>query len=80
MTGLRPLGILLLPSVSGAVLLKKNMYSFLRPMDTLEHLMLCSEYVTRDQFVGQIEVVECMLKLILVEVGFNYKFLKESNI
>ncbi|GJQ71484.1 hypothetical protein Trydic_g11201 [Trypoxylus dichotomus] len=49
-SGLRPLGILLLPAVSGALLLKKSTYSFLRPLDVLEHLFLCSNYITRDQF------------------------------
>lgn len=47
---LKPLGLLLLPSVSGAVLLKKASFSILRPMDALEHLMLCSEYSTVEQF------------------------------
>ncbi|XP_022905074.1 nuclear pore complex protein Nup160 homolog [Onthophagus taurus] len=50
-TGLRPLGILLLPSVSGAILLKKSTYSFLRPLDTLEHLYLCNDYITRNELV-----------------------------
>ncbi|KAI4461352.1 nuclear pore complex protein [Holotrichia oblita] len=51
-SGLRPLGVLLLPAVSGAVLLKKCTYSFLRPLDVLEHLFLCSNYLTRDHFTS----------------------------
>lgn len=50
-TGLKPLGILLLPSVNGAVLLKKSAFSFLRPLDVLEHLVVCNEYVYKDQIV-----------------------------
>ncbi|XP_017773941.1 PREDICTED: nuclear pore complex protein Nup160 homolog [Nicrophorus vespilloides] len=46
--GLKPLGILLLPSVCGAVLLKKSNFSFLRPLDLIEHMTLCNEYVSID--------------------------------
>ena len=49
---LRPLGLMLLPQVSGAVLLKKATFSFLRPMEHLEHMTLCSEYTYKDQFVN----------------------------
>lgn len=47
----KPLGLLLLPSVSGMVLLKKSMYSFLRPLDVLEQMMLCSETTSIEQFL-----------------------------
>lgn len=39
----RPVGLLLLPNVSGVVLLKKSSFSLLRPMEALEHLMLSYE-------------------------------------
>ncbi|XP_015116338.1 nuclear pore complex protein Nup160 homolog [Diachasma alloeum] len=41
--GSRPIGLLLLPSVYGAALLKKASFSLLRPMEALEHLMLSNE-------------------------------------
>ncbi|XP_072392736.1 nuclear pore complex protein Nup160 homolog [Diabrotica undecimpunctata] len=49
---LKPLGLMLLPSVSGAVFLKKSTFSFLRPLDPLEHMTLCYEDVYRDQFIN----------------------------
>ncbi|KAJ8920022.1 hypothetical protein NQ315_011672 [Exocentrus adspersus] len=49
---LKPLGLMLLPSVSGAVFLKKSTFSFLRPLDPLEHMMLCSNYMYKDQFIN----------------------------
>ncbi|CAH1112722.1 unnamed protein product [Psylliodes chrysocephalus] len=49
---LKPLGLMLLPSVSGAVFLKKSAFSFLRPLDGLEHMTLCNEELYRDQFVN----------------------------
>lgn len=42
MTRNRPVGFFLLPSVYGAVLLKKCSFSFLRPMEVLEYSMLCN--------------------------------------
>jgi nuclear pore complex protein Nup160 len=48
--GLKPLGLLLLPNSSGAVLLKKSMISFLRPLDIFEHLMYESDHMFKDQF------------------------------
>jgi len=47
--GTRPVGLLLLPSVYGVVLLKKSSFSFLRPMEALEHLVLCNNksYISR---------------------------------
>ncbi|KAK4875779.1 hypothetical protein RN001_012201 [Aquatica leii] len=48
--GLRPLGLLVLSSASGVVLLKKSMYSFLRPHDALEHMMMCFDYVSVKDF------------------------------
>lgn len=49
--GMKPLGLLLLPAVSGAVFLKKSSFSFLRPLEPLEHMTLCSDNMYRDQFV-----------------------------
>lgn len=43
---------MLLPSVSGAVFLKKSTFSFLRPLDPLEHMTLSSEYADKDQFIN----------------------------
>ena len=45
----RPVGLLLLPSVYGVVLLKKSSFSLLRPMEALEYLMFCNEksYISR---------------------------------
>ncbi|XP_053989255.1 nuclear pore complex protein Nup160 homolog [Hylaeus volcanicus] len=45
----RPVGLLLLPSVYGVVLLKKSSFSLLRPMEALEYLMFCNEksYMSR---------------------------------
>ncbi|RZC33085.1 nuclear pore complex protein Nup160 -like, partial [Asbolus verrucosus] len=48
--GLKPLGLLLLPNSSGAVLLKKSMISFLRPLDIFEHFIYESDYMFKDQF------------------------------
>lgn len=59
--GLRPLGLLLLPTVSGAVLLKKNMYSLLRPLDVLEHLALSSDYCSIEQFLAHPQFCGCKL-------------------
>ncbi|EFN74716.1 Nuclear pore complex protein Nup160-like protein [Camponotus floridanus] len=41
--GTRPVGLLLLPSVYGIVLLKKSSLSLLRPMEALEHLVFCND-------------------------------------
>lgn len=41
--GTRPVGVLLLPNVYGVILLKKSSFSILRPMEALEHLVLCNE-------------------------------------
>ncbi|XP_074031669.1 nuclear pore complex protein Nup160 isoform X2 [Leptinotarsa decemlineata] len=49
---LKPLGLMLLPSVSGAVFLKKSSFSFLRPLDPLEHMTLCNDSTYSDQFVN----------------------------
>lgn len=49
---LRPLGLMLLAQSSGAVLLKTATFSFLRPMEPLEHMILCSDYMYRDQFIN----------------------------
>lgn len=43
---------MLLPSVSGAVFLKKSTFSFLRPLDPLEHMTLSSDYADKDQFIN----------------------------
>lgn len=47
--GTKPVGLLLLPNVYGVVLLKKSAFSLLRPLEALEHLMLCNDksYVQR---------------------------------
>ncbi|XP_031781402.1 nuclear pore complex protein Nup160 homolog isoform X3 [Nasonia vitripennis] len=39
----RPVGLVLLPDVLGVVLLKKSSFSLLRPMEVIEHMMLCNE-------------------------------------
>ncbi|KAJ8959900.1 hypothetical protein NQ318_011637 [Aromia moschata] len=36
----------------GAVFLRKMSFSFLRPMDPLEHMTLCSDNMYRDQFIN----------------------------
>ncbi|KAL7295616.1 hypothetical protein TKK_0010980 [Trichogramma kaykai] len=46
----RPVGLLLFPSIDGIVLLKKSFFSVLRPMEPLEHLMLCNEQSTISHF------------------------------
>lgn len=48
--GLKALGLMLLPNASGAVLLKKSMISFLRPMDIFEHFVYENDYIIKDQF------------------------------
>ncbi|KAH1005345.1 hypothetical protein HUJ04_006346 [Dendroctonus ponderosae] len=49
---LRPLGFMLLPQNSGAILLKKGTFSFLRPMEPLEHMALCSNFFYKSQFIN----------------------------
>ncbi|XP_030768263.1 nuclear pore complex protein Nup160 homolog isoform X2 [Sitophilus oryzae] len=51
-TSLRPLGLMVIPQSSGAVLLKKATFSFLRPTEPLEHMILCSDYMYKDQFIN----------------------------
>ncbi|XP_044262804.1 nuclear pore complex protein Nup160 homolog [Tribolium madens] len=48
--GLKPLGLLVLPNSSGAVLLKKSMISFLRPLDIFEHFIYESDHMFKEQF------------------------------
>ncbi|XP_032683313.1 nuclear pore complex protein Nup160 homolog [Odontomachus brunneus] len=48
--GTRPVGLLLLPSVYGVILLKKSSFSLLRPMEALEHLALCNEKSCTSRF------------------------------
>ncbi|XP_034947135.1 nuclear pore complex protein Nup160 homolog [Chelonus insularis] len=48
--GSRPVGLLLLPCVYGIVLLKKSFFSLLRPMESLEHLMLSNEKCYASKF------------------------------
>lgn len=50
--GLKPLGLLLLPSDSGAVFLKKTSFSILRPLEPLEYMFLCSEQIYEDQLMN----------------------------
>ncbi|KAL3269609.1 hypothetical protein HHI36_008672 [Cryptolaemus montrouzieri] len=75
--GLKPLGILLLPGVSGAVLLKKSTFSFFRPLDTLEYMLLCSENMSEYQFLQQsglsedIDLIPDVMSLMKVIVYLN---------
>ncbi|XP_057663813.1 nuclear pore complex protein Nup160 homolog [Diorhabda carinulata] len=83
---LKPLGLMLLPSVSGAVFLKKSTFSFLRPLDPLEHMTLCNEDVYRDQFVNfsmlseDLETTDDVMKLfqviVYLEEQINLNFLQ----
>lgn len=50
LNGSRPVGLLLLHNVYGTILLKKASFSLLRPMEPLEHLMLCNETSCTSQF------------------------------
>ncbi|KAF5295354.1 hypothetical protein FQR65_LT01544 [Abscondita terminalis] len=91
--GLRPLGLLVLPSSSGVVLLKKSMYSFLRPHDALEHMMMCSDYVSVKHFSKHpvlsedLNVTDDVVKLMMVVVYleqqlsdvFKYTFERELS-
>lgn len=63
-TGLRPLGVLLLPSVSGIVLLKRKMYSFLRPLDFVEHLILCTDYISNNHLIELEDIFNCEYLLV----------------
>ncbi|XP_076265249.1 nuclear pore complex protein Nup160 [Rhynchophorus ferrugineus] len=49
---LRPLGLMILPQNSGAILLKKATFAFLRPTEPLEHMALCCDYMYKDQFIN----------------------------
>lgn len=77
LAGLKPLGILLLPGVSGAVFLKKSMFSFFRPLDPIEHMLLCSEYMNEEQFLQapglfeDPEIISDVMKLMEVIVYLN---------
>ncbi|XP_050491820.1 nuclear pore complex protein Nup160 homolog isoform X1 [Bombus huntii] len=73
----RPVGLLLLPSVYGVVLLKKSCFSLLRPMEALEYLMFCNErsYTSRfkttpvlsqDEDICQ-DLITLMSALVLLE-------------
>ncbi|KAF5272220.1 hypothetical protein FQA39_LY01302 [Lamprigera yunnana] len=91
--GLRPLGLLILSSASGVVLLKKSMYSFLRPHDSLEHMLMCSEYVSIENFANHpqlgedMDVTDDVIKLMNVIVYleqqlsdvFKYTFERELS-
>ena len=48
----KPIGIFLLPSVSGALLIKKSSISFLRPIDQIEYMVLSSNMLQPDHFEG----------------------------
>lgn len=50
LNGSRPVGLLLLPNVHGTIVLKKSSFSLLRPMEALEHLMLCNDKSYSAQF------------------------------
>lgn len=73
----RPVGLLLLPTVYGVVLLKKSCFSLLRPMEALEYLMFCNEksYTSRfkispilsqDEDICQ-DLIIIMSALVLIE-------------
>ncbi|OAD58553.1 hypothetical protein WN48_10964 [Eufriesea mexicana] len=73
----RPVGLLLLPSVYGVVLLKRSSFSLLRPMEALEYLMFCNEksYTSRfkttpilsqDEDICQ-DLITLMSALVLLE-------------
>ncbi|KAF7387510.1 hypothetical protein HZH68_013187 [Vespula germanica] len=75
--GTRPVGLLLLPNVFGVVLLKKSSFSLLRPMEALEHLMLCNDksYTSRfkttpvlsqDEDICQ-DLITLMASLVMLE-------------
>lgn len=78
---LKPLGLLLLPSVAGVVLLKKAAYSFLRPLDTVEHLMLCSEFASKEQFLNHPVIAEgkCELKRVVWIFMYIFVAVRSSN-
>ncbi|XP_050293240.1 nuclear pore complex protein Nup160 homolog [Anthonomus grandis grandis] len=65
---LRPLGFMLLPQSCGAILLKKGTFSFLRPMESLENMALCSDFIKKNQFtnVAPLEEEEKLLYDLLV--------------
>ncbi|XP_008559870.1 nuclear pore complex protein Nup160 homolog [Microplitis demolitor] len=75
--GSRPVGLLLLPTVYGVVLLKKSFFSLLRPMEALEHLMLSNEksfasrfkttpILSQDEDTCQ-DLIELMETLVMLE-------------
>ncbi|XP_045475134.1 nuclear pore complex protein Nup160 homolog [Harmonia axyridis] len=74
---LKPLGILLLPGVSGAVFLKKSAFSFFRPLDTLEYMLLCSDSMSEYQFLQQdgisedVNLIPDMMTILEVIVYLN---------
>lgn len=84
-TGLRPLGLLLLPSVSGAVLIKKDSFSILRPLDVIEHLALCNEYSYPDQFEHCTDIADAqedvpdLIKLIGLLVQLNEHLCEDTK-
>lgn len=57
-TGLKPLGLLLLETASSVVLLKKSMISFLRPLDILEHLCFQNDVTTKQHLDKQFLLAE----------------------
>ncbi|XP_023245481.1 nuclear pore complex protein Nup160 homolog [Copidosoma floridanum] len=91
--GSRPVGVLLLPEVHGIILLKKTSFSLLRPMETLEQLMLCNSKTHSARFKtvpGFLEddsqyqdVMTLLSALITIEEhltdNFRYHFKKELH-
>lgn len=43
---------MVLPRSSGAILLKKSTCSFIRPMEPLEHMAFCGDYIYKGQFIN----------------------------
>jgi nuclear pore complex protein Nup160 len=90
--GSRPVGLLLLPNVCGIILLKKSSFSLLRPMESLEHMILCNEksYVSRfkttpilsqDEEICQ-DVITLMSALVILEEQLtdDFKSTFEKNL
>ncbi|CAG9772816.1 unnamed protein product [Ceutorhynchus assimilis] len=49
---LKPLGLMLLPQNSAAILIRKATFSLVRPMEPLEHMFLCNDSGFKDQFIN----------------------------
>ncbi|XP_058790727.1 nuclear pore complex protein Nup160 homolog isoform X2 [Phymastichus coffea] len=79
----KPVGFLLLPDVKGAVLLKKCNFSFLRPMEAIEYLMLYNKkscelllkelHILQDKDKCQ-DLIKLMLALVFLEDHLSDEF------